>query len=193
MKKTIKRAASALIFCCLLFIVSSCGVLTPPSETEVKEVLTQLLPRSYEATYIVYGPGIEIDENFEIDESWTISHYAPVASSYKYQTIEDVKSLIFAAFSADYGEEMCEYAFAGNETLMSRYSESGGKLTMDVTKKPLDMAEEIFIDSAKVVSGSAYACLVEIEYIVEGDTERSTMEVRLVKENGRWLFDGPTY
>ena len=173
--------------------MTSCGVLGAPSNEEMRQVLAELLPRSYEATELIYGKGAPIEEGFEIDPDWKFSHYAPVAASAKYKSEAEIRMLVESVFTKDYAEEMYEYAFVGNDDLMSRYNTSEGKLYIDVTKEPLGMATDIYPESAKVKSGSAYACLLEVEYSIDGGQTRQTMHVRLVQTDGKWLFDGPTY
>ena len=163
------------------------------SEEEMREVIADLLPRSYEATDLIYGAGAPIEEGFEIDPDWKFSHYAPVSASAPYKNEEEIRLLVESVFTKDYAEEMYEYAFKGNDDLMSRYNTSDGRLYIDVTKEALGMATDIYPESAKVVSGSAYACLVEIEYSINGGQTREKMTVRMVKTDGRWYFDGPTY
>ena len=68
-----------------------------------------------------------------------------------------------------------------------------GKLSMDVTKEALNMADEIYYETARVLKGTAYACEVEVEYTMDEGKTREVMVIQMAKENGRWLFDGPTY
>jgi hypothetical protein len=186
---------------CAIFLVTvlaltglcSCALLEKPSEEEIKGELEKMLPTAYEVTDIVYGKGIEIEENFAIDPDWESAHYAPVSPKYKYQTRADLEKLIFSVHTKDYGGELCEYAFEGNDDIMARFTEYEGKLRMDVTKEPLNVVDEIFIDSARVLRGTAYACEVEVEYAMEGESTRYVMVIQMAKEDGKWLFDGPTY
>lgn len=192
MKRIGACITSAAILLAMLFTVS-CAALSAPSEDEMRREIAQLLPRSYEATDLIYGAGAPIEEDFEVDPNWKFSHYAPVATTSPYKSEEDIKLLVESVFTKDYAEEMYEYAFKGNDDLMSRYNTSEGKLYIDVTKEPLGMATDIYAETAKVVSGSAYACLVEIEYSMNGGQTREKMTVRMVKTDDKWYFDGPTY
>ena len=133
------------------------------------------------------------EENFAIDPDWESAHYAPVSPKYKYQTRADLEKLIFSVHTKDYGGELCEYAFEGNDDIMARFTEYEGKLRMDVTKEPLNVVDEIFIDTARVLRGTAFACEVEVEYTMEGESTRYVMVIQMAKEDGKWLFDGPTY
>ena len=192
MKSIYTGIAAVLLLFAMLF-TASCAVLSAPSDEEMRREIAELLPRSYEATDLIYGAGAPIEEDFEIDPNWKFSHYAPVAATGIYKSEEDIKLLVESVFTKDYAEEMYEYAFKGNDDLMSRYNTSEGKLYIDVTKEPLGMATDIYAETAKVVSGSAYACLVEIEYSMNGGQTREKMTVRMVKTDDKWYFDGPTY
>lgn len=191
--KKVRLLSVSVSLLLLVFGLSSCALLQKPEESEMKEAMEKLLPVSREATDIIYGEGIRIDENFVIDPDWTTAHYAPVSYDYKYQTVDDLKLLIRSAFSEEYAEEMYEYAFVSNDEFMSRFGEKNGKLTMDVTKEPFHLATDIYTETAKVVSGSGYACVVEVEMSNDGGATRYTERLRLVKENDQWKFDGPTY
>ena len=193
MKFLKKTAVLFLALTMLLPAFCSCALLSAPSDEEIRGAMEELLPLAYEATYIVYGPGIEVEENFAIDPDWTVSHYAKVHPKYKYQTILSVKELILKAHTEGYAAELYEYAFEGSEDLLSRYNETDGKISMDVTKEALDMADEIYYETARVLKGTAYACEVEEEYTMDEGKTREVMVIQMAKENGRWLFDGPTY
>lgn len=192
--KKIKRI-TAIVFVMIFGVLtlSSCALLAKPSDEEIRGEMEKLLPGAYEATCIVYGEGIEIEENFVIDPDWTASHYAGVHPDYKYQTRAQVEALIYSVFTKDYAGELFEYAFEGNDDFMARYNEHEGKLRMDVTKEALSVAETIYVDTARVLKGTAYACEVEVEYSMKGDATRYTMVIQMAKEEGKWLFDGPTY
>lgn len=192
--KTFKKCgAILLLFALLCGILPSCALVAKPSDKEIKEAMEELLPYAKESAEIIYGKGIEIEENYVVDPDWTTAHYAKVDPSYKYQTVAEVKSLIAKAHTAEYAEQMYEYAFVGNEEIMPRFDEYAGKITMDVTKEAMHIVEEIFPETARVVTGSAYACEVEVEYTNDGGQSRQTMTVQMAKVDGKWLFDGPTY
>jgi hypothetical protein len=192
--KNMKRITALILVAVFgLLTLSSCALLSKPSEQEIKKAMEELLPDAYEAAYIIYGPGIKIEDNFVIDPEWTAAHYAKVHPEYKYQTRADIEALVRRAHTEDYAKELYEYAFEGNDDIMARYNEYEGKLRMDVTKDALNVVETIYVDTAKVVKGTAYACEVQVEYSMKDDTTRYEMVIQMAKEDGKWLFDGPTY
>ncbi len=182
-----------LLLALLVSCLSSCALMAKPSDQEISKAMAELLPDAKEGTEIVYGKGIEIEENYVIDPEWTSAHYAKVHPGYKYQTVDAVKALLLKAHTLEYAEQMYEYAFVGSEEIMPRYNEYGGKLTMDVTKEALPVVDEIYPETAKVSTGTAYACEVEVEYSNDGGKTRQVMTVQMAKVDGKWLFDGPTY
>ena len=193
MRKIKGFLAISLLISTLFVSLCSCALIAKPSDEEIFLAMTELLPYAYESAVIVYGKGIDIEENYVVDPDWTTAHYAKVHPSYKYQTVNDLKALILKAHTKEYAEQMYEYAFEGNEEVMARFSEYGGKLTMDVTKEALPVVAEIYPETAKVLNGSAYACEVEVEYSAQGSDQRDVMVIQMAKVDGKWLFDGPTY
>lgn len=188
-----RKILSIVSFALLICLLSSCAYLVRPEDKEIREALEKLLPDAYTATYIIYGPGIELDPEAEIDPTWKNAHYIPVANDYPYRTVDDVKAVALRAFSADYAEDMFEYAFVNNDYMMSRYTEYEGRLSMDVVlKKPLKMAKEFYTETLHVVKGNSFACKADIECLLAND-ERATVTLSFVKENDVWKLDGPAY
>ena len=85
-------------------------------------------------------------------------------------------------------------AFSNGEVSMSRYSEQDGRLTIDVTQKPVyELKTEYYTDTLKVTSGTKTACVVEISYSIDGGITKATGELQLVRENEKWVFDNSPY
>ena len=188
-----KIVLSFLLTLALLLGCGACAYLSKPDDDVIRAAVEKLLPDAYTATYIIYGPGIEIDPAQVIDENWTVAHYIRVAEDYPYKTIADIKKLTKKVFSANYAEVMFEYAFTNTDEYLSRYTEYGGILAMDVvTKEPFDMVKEFHLDTLHVISGNSYACKAEVEATLATD-ERKPVILQLVMENDKWVFDGPAY
>lgn len=189
----VKRFFAILLAAVCILPLAACSYLVKPEDGEIREAVEKLLPDAYTATYIIYGPGAELDPSEEINPDWKAAHYVPVADDYPYRTINDVKDLTLRAFSADYAEEMFEYAFEGNDVVMSRYNEYRGRLQREVVRhKELSIAKEFYPETLRVVSGNRYACKADIECLLANDA-RITVTLALVMENDRWKFDGPVY
>lgn len=191
--KTIRLTAVCLLLALVLGLFSGCS-LTAPDDEVIREAVIRLLPAAKEATYIIYGPGAPLDPLYEIDETWTAAHYIPVDMTYEFHTVESVKKLVRTAFSENYAEGMFEYAFNGNDVFMSRYDETGGRLTREVVKcEEFEMLTDLYPETLKVTSGTKYACEFEIEGSKDGGKTRETYTVQMVYENEKWIFDGPVY
>lgn len=192
--KNFKRFGVILLLLALLVsALPSCALVAKPSDQEIREAMEELLPDAKKSAEIVYGKGIEIEENYVVDPDWTAAHYAKVHPSFEIQTVKELKALILRVHTPEYAEQMYEYAFEGGEEIMPRFNEYGGKLTMDVTKDALPVVDEIYPETARVQNGSAYACEVEVEYSTDCGATRQRMTVQMAKVDGKWLFDGPTY
>ena len=98
-----------------------------------------------------------------------------------------------AVFSPDYLEILYEYAFDGTDDYMPRFAEDKGVLTMDVVKEPMGLLAEVYPDTATVVSGSRYACRVEVECLTATGVRRTTTVSLSRSEEGGWLFDSAVY
>ena len=195
----IKRCVSLLIVAIILLLgMTSCGYFSKPSDEEMKKAVAGLLPDAYTATYIVYGPGLKLDEEEkkEFDRvndvtPYKNAHYIKVDEEEPYNTEKEIRELVRKVFSKDYADEVLAYAFENSE-YMSRYHEYGGVLAMEVVQNaPMDMLDEIFVDTLTVIEGNAYACTVEVEATQNG--EKRNVKIQMVFENEKWMFNGPAY
>ena len=134
------------------------------------------------------------DPDYKIDESWTTAHYIPVSREEKCKTKSDFEAMLRAAFSEKYAAELLSIAFSNGGVSMSRYSEQDGRLTIDVTQKPVyELKTEYYTDTLKVTSGTKTACVVEISYSIDGGITKAAGELQLVRENEKWVFDNSPY
>ena len=194
-----RKLLSLILAALTLFCVCSCAYLSKPDDAVIRQAVEELLPDAYTATYIVYGPGLKLDEaakaefdKINAERPYKNAHYIPVDAEQPFHTEKEVRALVRRVFSKDYAEEILQYAFENNDLYMSRYHEYGGLLAMDVVlKAPMDMLDAIFVDTLTVIDGNSYACTAEVE--AEQNGERKKVKLQLVYENDRWLFNGPAY
>ena len=190
--KNCRIAAALLLLSLLLTCLAGCKF-GAPSDEEVRLILSEKLPVAKELLTVIYGEGIPLADGSTIDESWTTPHYYKVAEDFQYQSIADLKKAAAEVFSADYLEIVYEYAFEGTDDYMPRFAEDGGVLTMDVVKEPMGLLAEVYPDTATVISGSRYACKVEVECLsATGKTVKETVSLSR-GEDGGWLFDSAVY
>ena len=113
--KNFKRFGVILLLLALLVsALPSCALLAKPSDQEIREAMEELLPDAKKSAEIVYGKGIEIEENYVVNPDWTAAHYAKVHPSFEIQTIKELKALILRVHTPEYAEQMYEYAFEGS-------------------------------------------------------------------------------
>ena len=188
-----KKLSAFLLLFALLFAFSGCKFNTL-SDEEARTFLEENLEEARFLNDFFYGEGAPIAEGEEIDPNWTTAHYLPVDPTYRFQTIADVKAAAEAVYTADYLGPVYDYAFNGTDDFLSRYGESDGRLTRDVTKEAFGTLSEIDVSSARVVKGNRYSCVIEVS--AKTSTGRETKpELRLSfdPDAGRWKFDSAVY
>ena len=163
------------------------------SNSEAKAELEKLLPQAKELTDVFYGEGLPYIPLSE-DSS---DYYAYVSEDSPYKTIGEMKDAAAQVFSKEYLETIYAYAFEGNEYNSSRYfavTDNNGPTHIKINLKlePLSMLEEIDISEAKVIEGTPAACVVKVKAI-RSDGKVIDKEIKLVKQDGKWLLDGAAY
>ena len=163
------------------------------SDSEAKAELERLLPSAKELTDVFYGQGLPYIPLAE-DSNDT---YAYVSEESPYHTIGEMKEAASQVFSKEYLETIYAYAFEGNEYNSSRYfavTDNKGPTHIKINLKlePLSMLKEIDISEAKVIEGTPAACVVRVK-ATRSDDKVIEKEIKLVKQNGKWLLDGAAY
>ena len=122
--------------------------------------------------------------------------YLPVVSD-KYVTVNDIKAAAEQVYSASYLMSIYETMFVGyiekgvNDIIYARYYDSPDGLKM---LKESDVWITENYDSMEIVRPSkANRITVEIDSYLEGSEEHLTVRLSLVKQDGEWYLDSPTY
>ena len=202
-----KTAAMILALCVLCGCFCSCGYFTKPSDEEMREALEKLLPDAYAVTYIVYGPGLDLDEEDyaafqkQNEESpITNIHYVTVNPEMKFPgcdvetwSEDKIRSTTRKVFAKSYADEILEYAFETTDLAVGRYNTVAGvALRIELIKHPsYDMLDAIYPETLTVIDGNAYACTIEVDADQNG--ERIRQKIQMVYENEQWLFNGAAY
>lgn len=182
-----KTKALALIFAAVMLCSAlfSCG--GNMTEESAKEILEELLPKSYEFNDIFWGKGLDIVANPTSDA------YQPVESD-AYKSTKDMLNAASEVFSSEYIESIRSSVFASNEEggIRARYIDVAGVLKKDTTNEGFDNFDsvngKIDISSVKILKQNRHTALLSLSYTDGGETE-----LTLVLENGKWLLNSPTY
>ena len=204
MKKT---ASIILALCVLCGCFCSCGYFSTPSAEEMREAMKGLLPDAYAVTYIVYGPGLDLDEadyaafQKQNEESpITNIHYVTVNPEKVFPGCdteqwneEKIRAATRRVFAKSYADEILEYAFESTDQSVGRYNTvAGAVLRIELIKhEAFDMLDVIYPETLKVIDGNAYACTVEVDAKQNGEDLR--VKIQMVFEDGKWLFNGAAY
>ena len=126
--------------------------------------------------------------------------YLPVVSD-KYVTVNDIKAAAEQVYSASYLMSIYETMFVGyiekgvNDIIYARYYDSPDGLKMLKESDVWITEKRIYnYDSMEIVRPSkANRITVEIDSYLEGSGEHLTVRLSLVKQDGEWYLDSPTY
>lgn len=178
--------------CLLLPCLAGCKFMTL-SDAEARAELERLLPKAKELTDVFYGKGLPY---IPLSEDST-DFYAYVSADSPYKTIGEMKEAAAEVFSKEYQQTIYAYAFEGNEYNSSRYfavTDNSGPSHIKINLKlePLSMLQEIDISDAKVIEGTPAACVVRVK-AKNSSGKVFDKEIKLVKQNGKWLLDGAAY
>ena len=126
--------------------------------------------------------------------------YAPIVSD-KYVTVNDIKDAAEKVYSSSYLMSIYETMFVGyieqgvNDIIYARYYDSPDGLKMLKESDVWITEKRIYdYDSMEIVRPSkANRITVEIDSYLEGSEEHLTVRLSLVKQDGEWYLDSPTY
>ena len=186
-----KRIISIILLLALCLCIFGCSINQNSKRAiSAKAIFNYLVSSSYELNVIFFGEGLEHHEveNGEL--------YAPVLSSEKYTTQEELESVAAEIFSSNYTESIINTAFIGNQggitgtVNFARYIESYGCLTARVDYEPIKIAEydfsttEITKISRKFIQG---------KIMTTNFDKNEYVEITLINEDNGWRIDSATY
>lgn len=180
-----------LILCGALLLLSltSCGAL---DDDEAREVLSDLLPKAAELNEIIWGAGLPPAETPEASAAGT-AKYAKVSADCGYSTLAELRAAAEAVFSAEFMEIINTTAFDGTEETFPRYNETtDGVLQVNTSEKGFTLRSTLYPDRARVLYGIGDLLKVAVPCDFDGKPA-DDYEIILVRENGLWKIDSPTY
>lgn len=195
-----KRIVILLLALVLCLPLISCSKPKPLkiSEEEAYEVLSTLVPQSYEINVIFFGEGLP-HEDGEYDDTTYVE--VDLVSS-KYASIEAIKVDAERIYSQRYLRSIYINMFVGSKTtsedglldndVSPRYKMIDGKLMIDASYDEVEIMGKLIVVSTQIVKKTPKYVSVDA---VCNDENGNEINKRffITKENGVWLLDGPTY
>lgn len=191
----LKRAISLFLIAtftvCSLLILTSCG--SKISDETAKNELEKLLPKAKILTEIFLADGLKTEDVTEETKNY---YYLKVREDSPYKTIEELKAAAEEVFSIDFlSKNIYVTAFEGitEESIRPKFAENTeGVLTIFKNAEKYPVRQEIYLDTAKVVSGNKYTAKVSVK-AKSSRGEEITITIDMVKENGKWLLNSFAY
>lgn len=206
-----KRIAAALL---ILLTLTSCGG-GVHSEEEIRTVLDELLPKSFELNEIYFGEGLPMSNDKAMVEQFygmfdsdvEAINYHPVDVSCGYTTETEIREATLEVFTADYAEYLFGRAFSGisatfNEgeeqeytstAVYAMYIEQDGILTVRINldEEAIPLGRTYDLDGMELTENEENFVIAKIP--TEMDGRALDVELRLVKTADGWRLDSPTY
>ena len=195
MFKSIKKISFILLTLILVITsVVSCG--GKADESEILSAFTELYGKSVPINEYIFGKGLPYDnpESYKTDEL-TSPYYVAVSESSPYKTVAEFEVAILEVYSKDYYTvSLKQGLFTGygeKNDQKPRYTEENGVLKIDITKAGLEITGRFDASKASVKSASSDEAVVRAPWR-SGETVKE-YDLTLIRENGQWRLDTPTY
>lgn len=182
-----------------VFTLTSCR--GPVDNAEAIAIITPLLERDVELNRYIWGDGFTTRETPEDEELISdICNYYRVSEDAPYHSTAALKADIEEVYSTLLSAAICDYAFNNTDDTMARFCDfmqdnKVGDLQIDVTlNHPPYSLDAVMYPSTIVVKRSTTTIIeAELEYSIGADGEHRTMEIRVLKQDGKWKLDTHTW
>ena len=184
-KNSIVSAALAVILAILSVLsLSGCSNVT---DAELQSFLPELIAKAAEYNEIIWGKGLEYVKNDETNR------YRDVTDECNFRSTTALMNAFSEVYSADYMSLINETAFVGTDDVFARYNDGDdGILQVDSQNTGFNLRTTLHPESAKVLHTGFGLLRVSIPCEFDGEAA-DDYEVTLVKEDGKWKIDSPTY
>lgn len=193
---------------------SSCGdgiAKNAPKAEELRARVEELLAAAVPVNEIFYGEGLPVyahDSDYAKEhgiytDDTGYEHYDVVKLECPYHSISELKELAETVYSADYLKGVYEVMFDGvmgaeeGTMVYARYIDRKGDLFMcNFTGYDLLPGKRVWDVSTLTVVGPSTANDVHIRmnsWLEGKEDETKTYTLELVKQNGVWLLNNPSY
>lgn len=203
MKFQCLRAAAILLALLLLLLLGGCRRTKPPALEEIYDTAVELIERSYAVNDLVFGHGLPV---WETDSAYAeLKHiytkkpvYENVTKYASVVTVSQIKNIMAQVYSEDYLESLFATMFDGyayeEGVMVAQIKEDALGLYQSRTYEPLVTNQRIYdYATMRVVNGDEQTAVILIDTHLEHEQTTLQVELVLVKENGEWRLDTPTY
>ena len=169
------------------------------SEEDAFEVVSTLVPLSYEFNVIFFGEGLPTDDKGEYDKT---AYVEVDLTRSRYSSIAGIKFAVERVYSKKYLDSVYVNMFVGSSRteedglldndVSPRYKEIGGKLMIDASYPALNIMGKLEVLSTEIVKKDPEYVLVRGLCRDESGNELEK-NFYITLQNGTWLLDGPTY
>ncbi len=194
-----KKAKKILIFLLTFAIlISSLALFTscasPYTDEEAREILASLLERDIELSQIIWGEGLETQEDPGEHTEDSTFYYMEVATDSAYTSLEELKTAVRETYSETLYATIELSAFGRNggseNDIIPRYADTeDGFLQIDVTNEGFKLRDIAYIGDAKIVRGRKNSIKMDIKISSDSGETFREKRVVLLKENGVWKLD----
>ena len=203
-----KKIISAFLLISIIFTLFSCGKIEYDEET-VKDAARELISKSATLDEIFWGAGISYNEDLNYSSG---SYYMASTLSlleYGIDTIYDIEALAFETFSKKYATSSLNSVLASagdgeNIYVLARYYQKYSDAEQIIPECIMVNSEyvplltdkvEYLYDTVKVLySDNKYIYIsIDVDVSRGEKTQRKTLSVSLVIEDGKYKIDTPTY
>ena len=196
-----KFGAILLALTAILTSLSLVGCKGPMTDADAVEILTPLLERDVELNRYVWGDGFTTRETPKEEEKISdICQYYRVSEDAPYHNTAALRADIEEVYSTILAAAICDYAFVNTGDTMARFCDFKqnnqiADLQIDITLNhpPYKLDAVMYPDTAVVIRSTTTIIEAELEYSIGKDGERKTMEIRVLKQDGKWKLDTHTW
>lgn len=189
-KNIIKSVIAVMLIVAFTFSITACS--KKPDKDEAKEIVNSLVLGSYELNRIYFGKGLLPKETGNPNEAYSpVSESEPLAL--KSKLTERTKEI----YSLAYAQSLIDMAFKGistdvtNNVVFARYTVQGDDDWIYVHREIKPIIERLeSYDLSKTEIKKLSKKFIEATIYTTGG---KAVEITLIKEDGNWRLDTPTY
>ena len=198
-----RRTATVFLIALLLVATlafTSCGCIT---DDEAKDIIRELLPKTYELNDILFGPGLPYEK---VPGGTDALLYLPVSEDAPYRTEEELREATLLVFSPDYAESIFELIFSGYSieeseskseskgVIFARYFDGDdGILRVNVNFEPIVKKSRTYdLDTIEIISKNNRRIIAKVGSIVDGKAD-VTVKITFLNTDNGWRVDSATY